>query len=355
MATVDTDPGGVGLAHGYYEEVVGPLLHTRWPGLPHAAARLGSGSDVLGLDDAVSRDHDWGLRLTLLVEADQVEAVDQFLQEELPETYRGCPTRFPTTWKPDLHHAVEVATAEAFAASRLGIAVEPSWDALDWLSLTGQSVLEVTGGAVFADGPGAITEIRGRLSWYPVDVWRYVVAADWQRIGQELPFVGRAGSRGDDLGSHLLTAHLVRVAIHLGFLLHRRWPPYSKWFGSSFRTLPVADALAPACTAALSAQTWTERQEALVACLEILHEEQRRSGLPTGPAVAEPFFDRPYVSLRASVGELLVAEIADPLVRRLPLGVGSVEQWVDNVDVLSHSGRRRAVMQEWRTLLVDEP
>lgn len=347
--------GGVGLALNYYEEVVAPLLRARWPGLPHAAARLGSGSDVLGLDDVVSRDHDWGLRLTLLVEPAQVDAVDAFLQQELPETYRGWPTRFATTFKPKLHHQVDVSAAEDFAESRLGIAVDVDWGAIDWLSLSGQSVLEITGGAVFANSLGAISEIRRRLLWYPVDVWRYVVAVDWQRISQELPFVGRAGSRGDDLGSRLLTGHLAGIAMHLGFLLERRWPPYSKWFGSSFRQLSISETLAPACTKALTATSWPERQTALIAALEVLHEAQRNSGLPTGQAVVESFFDRPFASVPASVSQLLLTEIADPLVRRLPAGVGSVEQWVNNVDVLSNPDRRLAVMQAWRSLLLRDP
>jgi hypothetical protein len=162
----------------------------------------------------------------------------------------------------------------------------------------GQSVLEVVGGEVFTDSLGAISEIRRRLSWYPEDVWRYVVAVDWHRISQELPFVGRAGSRGDDLGSRLLTGHLVGIATHLGFLLER-WPPYSKWLGSSFSQLSVATPLAPVLMTALTSSTWLGRQTALTAVLEILHLKQLNSGLPIGKALVEPFFDRPFTSVSA--------------------------------------------------------
>jgi len=61
------DLPGAELAAAFHREVVGPLLARELPRLRYAAARLGSGSDVLGLDDAMSRDHDWGCRLTLLV------------------------------------------------------------------------------------------------------------------------------------------------------------------------------------------------------------------------------------------------------------------------------------------------
>jgi hypothetical protein len=65
----------------------------------------------------------------------------------------------------------------------------------------------------------------------------------------------------------------------------------------------------------------------------------------------EPFFNRPFAGVRASVSQGLLAEISDPLLRRLPAGVGSVEQWVDNVDVLSVPERRVALAQAWRSML----
>lgn len=54
---------GLELSARFYLE----LVRTHLGEIPHAAARLGSGSDILDLDDAVSRDHDWGCRLTLLM------------------------------------------------------------------------------------------------------------------------------------------------------------------------------------------------------------------------------------------------------------------------------------------------
>jgi hypothetical protein len=52
-------------------------------GRPHAAALLGPGSDVLGLDTEVSTDHGWGPRLHVFVDDANVAAVR-------PTSTRAC-------------------------------------------------------------------------------------------------------------------------------------------------------------------------------------------------------------------------------------------------------------------------
>ena len=332
---------GIGVARCYHADVVASLVLRRWPGLPHAAARLGSGSDVLGLDDQLSRDHDWGLRLTLLVEADMVDVVSAHLEERLPETYRDLPTRFATSWEPTIRQRVQVATAEEFAASRLGLDVSGVITSLDWLCLTGQAVLEVTGGPVFADSLGALTGLRQKLAWYPDDVWCHVVAADWIRLGDDLPVFGRAGQRGDDLGNRVVGGRMARTAMHLAFLLARQWPPYAKWAGTMFSQLPTAGDLSPLLTAAVAAESWKQRQDAMLRALAVLHQAQRDAGLPTSEGEpTEPNTCRPDFGVRGPVPRLLLDAITDPRLRELPAGVGSLEQWLDSVRVLMNAPDR---------------
>ena len=226
--------------------------------------------------------------MTLLVDGREVARVDEYLERALPATFAGRPTRFATTWDPVVRHRVEVDTLDGFAASRLGIAVDGPLDPLDSLSLTGQALLEVTAGAVFSDSQGGITDIRRRLAWYPEDIWRYVVAVDWSRIGEEFPLIGRAGQRGDDVGSRVVAARLAKATMHLGFVLERRWPPFPKWLGSAFTRLPDAGSASADLRAMLAAETWQARQTALCDALVRLHDLQRDWVCPPAQTSSSP-------------------------------------------------------------------
>ena len=53
---------GLELSRLFYQEAVRPILDAVFPGLPHSAALLGRGSEVLGFDDAMSTDHNMTCR-----------------------------------------------------------------------------------------------------------------------------------------------------------------------------------------------------------------------------------------------------------------------------------------------------
>jgi Domain of unknown function (DUF4037) len=334
------------LARRFHADVVAPLLARAMPGLGYAAGRLGSGSDVLGFDDAMSRDHDWGCRLTLLVDEADRDAVPQIaalLERELPGSYLGHPVRFPVTWDSSRTHNVDVATVGGFATGRLGVDPAGGLPVLDWLVLTGQSVLEVIAGPVFTDRTAQLAPVRAALRWYPPDVERYVLAAGWQRLSQEMPMVGRSAERGDELGSRLLSARLADDLMWLAFAVSRRWSPYAKWRGTAFQSLGVAPDLSGPLAAAAAAPDWRDRESGLAEACEVLLNAQRARGLRAPASAVIRFWDRPYRTVDDAVSQALLADITDPQVTGLPALIGSIEQWVSSVDFLSSPARRAAL------------
>src|SRR5205814_860732 len=101
---------------------------------------------------------------------------------------------------------------------------------------------------------------QGALSWYPPDVWRYVLSCQWSRIAEEEAFGGRCAEAGDELGSVVVTARLARDLMRLWLLMHRRYPPYSKWLGSAFAQAPGGGRLGRHLADALAAAGWAARE-----------------------------------------------------------------------------------------------
>jgi hypothetical protein len=220
-----------------------------------------------------------------------------------------------------------------------------SLTAVDWLLIPQQKLLEVTAGGVFHDGLGELEPVRKRLAWYPPDVWRYLLAAQWQRISQQEAFVGRAGEVGDELGSTLVAGMLVRDLMGLGFLMERRYAPYSKWFGTAFAELACAPRLLPLLQAVQQATTWHERDAALTPVYEVVAGLHNDLGItePIDPQVRYYHGGRPYHVIHGErFAAAIVATIEDPEVQRLVQRadlIGSVDQVSENVDVISHPER----------------
>jgi hypothetical protein len=351
---------GLELSSAFYTEIVAPILAEVYPNLRYSAALIGYGSEILGYDTARSTDHEWGPRLLLLVSEDDYarhgEAIHALLGQRLPPTFRGFSTHFGPP-APDgvqhpaphtsgaIAHKIPVYPLRGLLSHWLGADPFAELTPIDWLLMPQQKLLEVTAGRVFHDGLGELAPVRKKLAWYPPAVWRYLLAAQWQRISQQEAFVGRAGEVGDELGSALVAGLLVRDVMGLCFLMERRYAPYSKWFGTAFAELACAPRLLPLLRLVQRATTWHERDAALTPVYETvagLHNDLEITE-PIDPQVRFYHGGRPYHVIHGErFAAAIVDTIAEPEVRSLVQRaglIGAVDQLSDNVDVVSDPER----------------
>ena len=340
---------GLRLAREFCGAVVRPLLAQTFPRLRYAAGLLGPGSEVAGFDSQRSTDHDWGPRVQVfLTDSDAARdaaPVTAMLASRLPATFRGFPVAFPVTGEPDgtARHRVEVTGLGTWLTSRLGFDPRHAVTLLDWLATPAQRLAEITTGEVFHDGPGELSRARAALAWYPHDVWLYVLACQWQRIGQEEPFPGRCAEVGDDLGSVVVTTRLARDLMRLCLLMHRRYPPYSKWLGTAFARLPGTVGLTASLTAAVSAGGWPAREEQLCQAYETVALMHNELGLtPPLDTRTRRFYDRPYQVIGAGRFAAALREaITDPRIGELP-PTGAIDQFIDSTDAVGEPRLLRA-------------
>lgn len=344
---------GIQLNELFYREIVQPILTENYPSMAHSAALIGCGSDVLGFDTLTSMDHNWGLRLKIFLTPDDCakhrDELLECLRQNLPHTFRGFPVGFS---EPDLsdggtqrmqtretgpvNHLIRAGTIREFVESALGVDPFDEITLVDWLTFPEQTLLEITSGKMYHDELG-LASVRAQFTYYPRDVWLYRMAAQWQRISQEEPFVGRAGDVSDDLGSRIIAARLAREVMRLGFLIEKQYAPYSKWFGMAFARLKCANRLMPILNSALVASDWREREARLADAYAIVAEMHNALGI-TGriePTITQ-FFDRPYhVIFAKRFTQALYTVIEDEQIKALT-PIGGIDQFSDSTDLLDN-------------------
>ena len=357
---------GLDLSRQFYTEAVRPILDAHFPECSHSAGLLLHGSDALGFDTSQSMDHDWGPRVQLFLDdTDDIDdiddmddmdgmdievrrsAINEILQEKLPREFHGFSTHFGrladgVTWMEpatdaNFQHGVKIFGLRAFFESALKWDVRAELQVQDWLSFPQQILRSLTGNGIFHDGLNQLRPIQDKLRYYPHELWLYLLACQWQRIGQEEPFMGRCGQAGDELGSRIIAARLIRDVMRLCFLIERQYVPYSKWFGTAFAQLACARDLTPMFAQVLDAQTWQDRENHLSRVYEVAAALHNRLNLtePLSTQVSS-FHDRPFQVIQAEqFADALRATITDAEVQALPR-FGAIDQLIDSTDVLSN-------------------
>ncbi len=360
---------GLDLSEQYYHQVVRPSLQSHFPAMHISAGLFGDGSEVLGFDSEMSQDHDWGPRvMVFLPESDYAKLgrqVASMLQTNLPKSFQGFDTQFTTPnqivenrsenqsqKQLGMHetgtasHSVEVLTAQKFFFQHLNFELSKQLEPADWLTFPEQKLATIVGGRVFEDQTGLQT-IRDRFAYYPTDVWLYLLACQWTRIEQEEHLMGRAGYAGDELGSALIAARLVRDLMRLCFLMEKHYAPYPKWFGTAFARLKSATTLAPVLRQILASNRWEDRQKRLSEAYEFVARAHNDLTITENlPTKVRQFHGRPFFVI--SMGEFskaIFSQIQDRAVRKIAekRPIGSIDQFSDSTDLISDPA--------WRTTL----
>ena len=346
---------GLDLSQAFYEEAVKPLLESEFPNLVYSAGLLGWGSDVLGFDTEQSMDHGWGPRMFIFLgekdHEEYCESLDSFLGHNLPTEIRGFPVNFEyhddgtlvmqlSDDRP-LNHDIKIVTIRDYFERYLTVNPLERMNPIDWVTLPEQRLRSIAMGLIFYDGLGQLQSIFERLSYYPNDVWLYLLSTQWRRIAQEEPFMGRCGQVGDELGSRVVGSRLVYEIMKLCFLMEKQYAPYIKWFGTAFSQLKSAGILAPILERVFEATSWEGRQEHLVRAYEIVAAMHNDLGItkPMKAKVAN-FHNRPFLVIWADdFAEAIYETIQDEDVLLLPKYLGAIDQFVDSTDVLSKPRR----------------
>ena len=242
-----------------------------------------------------------------------------------------------------VNHMINIYTVRSFFKARLGIDPYKRITATDWLTLPQQRLLELTSGEVYHDGLGALEEVRTKLTYYPKDVWLYMLAAQWTRISQEEAFVGRAGHVGDELGSQVVATRLVREIIKLSFLLERKYAPYNKWLGTSFSKLKIAKELTPLLRQVLLAKTWKTREKWLAKTYILVAKQHNALQITKSLSTkTSRYYGRPYSVIFAErFARTTKQAIKDPAVKKIKTDVGSIDQFTDSTNVIEDLGLGR--------------
>lgn len=360
---VDFIPG-LELSRRFYQEIVRRIIEEHFPSVAHSSALLGHGSEVMGFDTERSMDHHWGPQLQLFLSEKDYQQysseIRSVLSERLPTEFLRYPTGFT---EPDedgvqllqeaesgpINHRVVPYTVRSFFESILGFNPYDEIEVEDWLTFPQQELLGITGGEVFFDGLGELESVREKFSYYPKDVWLYILACQWMKISQEEAFAGRCAEVGDEAGLRIIIARQVRELMRLCFLLEKKYIPYSKWLGTAFSRLRCSGELTPILMRALNSTDWKETEKGLSLAYEFVGNLHNSMGITRHiEPVVSNYHGRPYSVVHAErFCRATIEAIEDEKVKSIKTLIGSVDQFVGNTDFLTDPRHFRALKGIW--------
>lgn len=274
----------IDISHRFFDEIVKPILTQHFPNefAQAAIGVFGYGSEALRLDDALSSDHHWGLRIDALL-PDEIfrtkgETIKQVVAANLPHSFQGHSLREAHVSGAGL--APESITA--YLARTVGLE-HPPQNYAEWLSIPEEDIIHIINGEVWHDPRGEFTAIRHAFQGYYPEPVRLRRIAHWCRFfsGMGTYALKRAILRNNEFYATTRFSNAIRLGIQLAFLLDKQYFPYDKWLMAFFAQLPrLSQPLLPIVNEAVKLSTaWERKLELLHAMSDILDQTMVADGI----------------------------------------------------------------------------
>ncbi len=223
---------GLDISREFYLQYGVPMIDGLFSGVKDriAAGLAGAGSECLGFDDEISRDHDFDAGFCLWITAKDYESFGFRLERayaKLPREFMGLKRALLS---PVGGNRRGVITVEDFYTRHLGAPTAP--DSTErWLYTPAPSLAAASSGEVFADKLGTFSAVREvLLAGYPEDIRRKKLAAHTVFMAQAGQYnYSRCLSRGESGAAQLAVFEFVKNTISAIYLLNNKYEPFYKW------------------------------------------------------------------------------------------------------------------------------
>ena len=235
---------GLELSERFYKEYGEPMIDDSFSHIKQylAIGLCGSGSECMGFDDALSRDHDFEPGFCIfLPDETLISSRDEFLLEraysKLPKEFLGFKRNALNPVGGNRHGVIRI---NDFFNAKTGNE-NGELTTTGWFFVSEQFLSEATNGRIFSDNFGLLTSIRKKLSYLPYDVRLKKLAGNLLIMAQAGQYnYSRCIKRNETGAAQLSVTEFVNATLKVIFLLNKKYIPYYKWV---FRALKELEAL----------------------------------------------------------------------------------------------------------------
>ncbi|HRW08744.1 MAG TPA: DUF4037 domain-containing protein [Caldilineaceae bacterium] len=284
---------GLAIAKDFFLHWGKPFLEQEFPALTgRIAVGRFSGSDVLGADDAISRDHNWGPQFTLFLSENDFSRYGAQLSATMNQ---AAPTKWLDYWVDGAGDKnVHVESVPLWIEEAIGFAAAPQTDA-DWgvvvrhrsvggtIEARESALYYLKHGALWLNNNAQFAEWRTALAYYPEHVWYARLAEECFRLWQygEYNFVERVAKRGDPIAIRTCLGEFARGVMRITLLLQKDFTPYWKWLTYAFRKCDRASHYAPLLESLLGSAEPAQQATLVKHISHDIHQELVSMGIIT--------------------------------------------------------------------------